>query len=136
MAARVFIDTNVLISAAFFGGRPGRVVDLARAGAIHGLTSLQVVAEFRDVASRPRFGFSRAESEDAAFEIASFADVVVFDEPAEHYTPDRDDDPIVLAAVIGGADYIVTGDTHLLDLTDPPVPTVTPATLLDVLRLR
>ena len=46
---RAVIDTNVLISALFWGGAPRRVVDLASSGRFRALTSLELLAELEDV---------------------------------------------------------------------------------------
>ncbi len=73
---RLFLDTNVLVSAVLFGGVPGRLVDAAREGRIDGIVSLHVLAEFVDVLTRPRFGFDEVSATVLAEEIASFTEVI------------------------------------------------------------
>ncbi len=42
------------------------------------------------------------------------------------YTGDPEDDPYVLAAVLKGASYLVSGDEDILGIEDPPVPVLSP----------
>jgi len=46
---RVVLDTNVLISALFWGGQPRRLVDLAIAGRIQAITSPELLGELERV---------------------------------------------------------------------------------------
>ncbi len=43
------------------------------------------------------------------------------------YTKDPEDDPYVLAAVLTGASYLVSGDEDILGMEDPPVSVLNPA---------
>ncbi|MDX9980814.1 MAG: putative toxin-antitoxin system toxin component, PIN family [Lentisphaeria bacterium] len=49
---RVVLDTNVFISAVFFGGVPGKILDMWREGGIELLLSAEILAEYEDVARR------------------------------------------------------------------------------------
>jgi len=51
-------------------------------------------------------------------------------------TADPDDDYLIALAVAAAADALVSGDKHLTDLGDPPVPVLTPRELLDRLESR
>ncbi|MBI5230543.1 MAG: putative toxin-antitoxin system toxin component, PIN family [Coriobacteriales bacterium] len=123
MAARkrVLIDTNVLVSAAYFGGKPSRLVDLARQGEFVALTSLHILTELREVVARAPFSGRGLDPDEAAIGVADFAEVIPVELSERTFTEDPDDDPVVLAAIVGRADAIVTGDGHLLSLKDPPV---------------
>jgi predicted nucleic acid-binding protein len=54
-------------------------------------------------------------------------------EPPE-VSPDPDDDYLIALARVAGADYLISGDRHLLDLTDPDPPVLTPRQFLDLLE--
>lgn len=43
------------------------------------------------------------------------------------YTRDPEDDPYVLAAVLAGASYLVSGDDDVLEMDDPPVSVLDPS---------
>lgn len=133
MPLRVSIDTNVLVSAILFGGTPGRVVDAARDGQVAGIVSLHVLAEIRDVLTRPRFGFERETADIFAEEIASFCEVVPLERAATRWSSDPDDDPVVEAALYARADAVVTGDAELLRLRVPGVRFLTAAEVIDTI---
>jgi putative PIN family toxin of toxin-antitoxin system len=129
-ALRVVLDTNVLVSAARWGGVPGLVVDAARAGSIDGVVSLHILGELRDVLMRPGFGHSQADVDLRASQIAGFCDVLVTDRIPGAWCEDPADDAIVQTAILAEASYVVTGDAHLLTLDVPRIRFVTPADLL------
>jgi predicted nucleic acid-binding protein len=48
-------------------------------------------------------------------------------------SPDPDDDYLIALARAANADYLVSGDRHLLDLEAPDPPVLTPRQFLDLL---
>jgi predicted nucleic acid-binding protein len=48
-------------------------------------------------------------------------------------SPDPDDDYLVALARAGAADYLVSGDRHLLGMADPEPPVLTPRQFHDLL---
>jgi len=124
-AGRVLLDTNILVSAALFGGKPGRCLALAEEGRITLVSSIHVLRELADVLARPRL---RVDAEDAASfieAVTSLADIVPVESTPAGECRDAHDEPVLLAAVVGAADVIVTGDRDLLELRRPPVPVAT-----------
>ncbi len=132
MAPRIFIDTNVLISAVLFGGLPGQVVDAARDGRLEGIVSLHVLSEVRDVLTRPQFGFDAELADIVAEEIAASCEVVPLEWARERWSSDPDDDPVVEAAVFARAEAVVTGDAALLGLRVPGLRFVAPSEALEL----
>ena len=126
---RVLIDTNVLVSAVLRGGVPGAILESVREGRMHGVVSLHILGEFRDVLTRPRFGVDAALADSLTEEIAGFCDVVAVERASGSWSEDADDDPVVDAAIRGRVDVLVTGDAHLLVLAVPGVRIVKPAAL-------
>lgn len=113
---RALIDTNVLVSALLFDGVPGQAVDAARDGRVDGIVSLHILAELREVLTRPRFGLDVHLADLLAEEIAQFCEVVPVERASGAWCIDADDDPVVEAARSAGAQVVVTGDAHLLSL--------------------
>jgi putative PIN family toxin of toxin-antitoxin system len=113
---RALIDTNVLVSALLFGGVPGQALDAARDGRITGIVSLHILAELREVLTRPRFGLDVHLADALAEEIALFCEVVPIERASEAWCIDADDDPVVEAALSSKAQVVITGDAHLLSL--------------------
>lgn len=124
---RLFLDTNVLVSAVLFGGVPGRLVEAVRGGRADGVVSLHVLSEFVEVLTRPRFGFDEATAMVLAEEIASFTEVIPLMLASGTWVTDRDDDPVVEAALIGRATHLVTGDIRIHEAEIDGVQVVTPA---------
>ena len=127
---KVVIDTNVLVSAVLFGGEPGRVVDLVRAGSMAGVTSLYILDEFVRVLTGLKFGISRDVVEALAVEIAGFTEVVAVEKATGSWVGDISDDPIIETALRAGATHLVTGDHALLRVDVPGLRVVTVASLL------
>lgn len=112
---RAVIDTNVLLSALFWGRGPRRVVDLAVAGGFQAVTSVEILAELEEVLAED-FGVAQEQLDLVLRDVLSYAEVV---EPqAGTAIPLRDPGDVrVVACAIGGrADFIITGDRELLRL--------------------
>ncbi|MBM3747235.1 MAG: putative toxin-antitoxin system toxin component, PIN family [Acidobacteria bacterium] len=111
---RAVADTNVYISAFNFGGMPLRILRLAQDGAFILCLSPPILEETREVL-RLRFGWSEAETRralDPILEVARVTEPNVRVAVAE----DPDDNRILECAQEAGAQFIVTGDHHLLRL--------------------
>lgn len=59
---KVVIDTNVLISAFGWHGKPEEVVNLVTAGRIKNFISLEMLVEFRKVVAYPKLNFSETQT--------------------------------------------------------------------------
>ena len=58
---RIVLDTNVLVSGLLSPHRPpGEIVRLVSGGLVSLCLDARIVAEYRDVLARPRFGFDQA----------------------------------------------------------------------------
>ena len=113
---KVVLDTNVLISALLFGGKPRAIMEAALSHSIELCVSETIVQEFQEVLLRPQFGLSAQFVHNAVAELTSLAEWVV---PSKHFElvdEDPSDNFILDCAVEAGAQYLVTGDGHLLDL--------------------
>ncbi len=114
---RVFLDTNVLVSALLFKGRLTRLVDLWRAGRIVPVVSRETFAELSGVLHYPKFALApeeiRAIIED---EILPYFDVVDVKEEVIGVCRDPFDDQFLTVAINARVAWIVTGDRDLLDL--------------------
>jgi uncharacterized protein len=112
---KVVLDTNVLLSAVLFGGKPAMLVDWVRSGRLRAVSSLYILREFQDVLVGPRFGIDARLAEELAVELAGMMEVVPVGRPRDSWAADPADDPIIETALQGGASLIVTGDKRLLE---------------------
>jgi len=108
------VDTNVLISAAVFGGLPRLLLERARSRAFMLITSPWLIEEFTKKL-RTKFKVSASEAMLAGELVKDFALVVTPEMNLEVIAKDPDDNHVLECAVAGNADFIVTGDKHLLD---------------------
>ena len=112
---RVVFDTNILVSALLWHGPPAQCVELARLGFVRSVTCNELLDEFVEVLLQ-RFQLTVSEAEKARHSVVSFSEVVAITGQLRVVVNDPDDDKVIECALIGKADYIVTGDRHLLAL--------------------
>jgi uncharacterized protein len=112
----VVLDTNVVLSAILFGGKPKQVLQRVLAGSIRMAVSEPLLDELRGVLQRPRFGLT---SDVVRSIVSEYAGIATWIEPSEHFNvvrEDPSDNPFIDCAVASKADFLVTGDKHLLSL--------------------
>ncbi|NWG09882.1 MAG: putative toxin-antitoxin system toxin component, PIN family [Nitrososphaerales archaeon] len=113
---RVVVDTNVLVSAFIGRGKPRRLL-LKLLEAHSMVLSRQMLAELADVLSREKFSDVRNSQVDRFLSsLVSKSKVVTVRSSFKVIEEDPDDDIVLNTAHGGKADYIVTGDRHLLAL--------------------
>jgi len=113
---RVFLDTNVLVSASATRGLCADV--LREVLASHELlTSAQVLRELERVL-RTKFGVAPDLIEEFISVIRQDTVLAQPGPPPPVKITDRDDLPVLSAAISGKAEVFVTGDKELLDLTE------------------
>lgn len=106
---RVVLDTNVVVSALLNSfGAPGRVLDLVLAGELAVVYDDRIVAEWREVLSREKFGFAAADVE-ALLNFFEREGLKVIAPVLAVELPDPDDAPFLEAAVASGA-ILITGN--------------------------
>lgn len=112
---RVVIDTNVVVSAIVWGGKPRELVlKLLEQHTV--ILSPQMLAEFNDVISRDKFGVKTFQVKRFLTDLTNKSKIVNSVGLFKIIVEDPDDNNILNAAYSGKADYIVTGDKHLLAL--------------------
>lgn len=103
---KVVFDTNIYLSAIIFGGNPRRVVQLAVDNKIILYSSAEILLEIA-LKLKDKFKWS---TEEINFTIKAIGDLVKI------VGRDPSDNKILEAALKAKADFIVTGDNHLLKL--------------------
>jgi len=115
---RIVLDTNVFISGIFFTGPPYQILKAWRDGKVQLLVSpsildeyqrigVELVLQFRDGDLRPFWDLLTIQAE---IVLAPTLPQVIHDDPS--------DDKFLEAAVAGNASYIISGDKHLLKLSE------------------
>ena len=112
---RVVFDTNVYISALMFGGLPGSLLDLAFLQSFILVISPALMDEL-DEKLRLKFEVSAEDAAIVRAKLEGNAEIVMPDVVLDVIEDDPDDNRVLECAVKGRANYIVTGDRHLLKL--------------------
>ena len=133
---RVVLDTNVLISAILYGGKPRTILDAALSGSIEIFVSEAIVQEFQAVLLRPQFGLNVQFVHNVVAELTSLAEWVTPDHHHQVVIEDPSDNLILdCCAVAAKSQYLVTGDAHLLRLQRfQEVAILTPQHFIEVLE--
>lgn len=131
----VVADTNVVVSALLYGGIPGKILDMSHTRVIVLCFNPEMLDEVHGVLMRPKFDERRAALpfpiEDVLNE--TYRDGLLI--TPEHIQPvikrDSSDDMFLACASTANAQYIISGDKHLLDLKNVAgIPVVTPRQFL------
>jgi putative PIN family toxin of toxin-antitoxin system len=114
---RIVLDTNVLVSALGWDGNERAVLLDAFSEGIDMLISDSIIVEFIEVTSRDKFADIPLDKIAHFLEILmETAEIVDTKTKVTKVKDDEADNRILECAVDGRADYVVTGDRHLLDL--------------------
>ena len=114
---KIVIDTNVLISAIFWTGKPKQLLNKVRRGEATFLISEDLLIEFKEVLMRKDkpFKLSLEEAERVVTEMRGIAQIV---HPNSQVVVCKDerDNKVLECAIDGRAEYVISGDLHLLGL--------------------
>ena len=111
----VVADTNILVSSVFWSGNPHKIVKKGIQQEIFIFTSPQIVNELKKVLQRD-FNVGEQEIDDIVDAFMHFLHIIRPKEKMEIVKDDPKDDIILECAIACHADYIISGDKHLLRL--------------------
>lgn len=116
---RVVLDTNVVVSALLWGGKPFQLLQAATEGDLELYTSPALLEELRDVLGREHLDSRLAQQRSTVEQaIGRYGELAISVSPlaVPRVVRDVDDDHVVACAVTAQADLIVSGDKDLLTL--------------------
>lgn len=130
------VDTNIAVSGLLWRGKPFRLLEFARAGICEVYTSPALLVELDVVLNHPKLiPRLAAMGSTAAGLMSDYRTVAVSVTPAPippTVMADPDDDAVLACAVGAAADFIVSGDQHLLALGSfQGIPIIKAAALLN-----
>jgi len=114
--SRVVLDTSILVSAAISDGKPAQLLERCEDGIIEVVVTPAILAETDDVLRRDRLPFENRHVDNYIGKLLSEAQIIVPQVDIVAVEDDPDDNIVLEAAVTAGADAIISGDSHLLDL--------------------
>ena len=111
---RVLLDTNILISAVGFGGKPRQILLLVLEKKIKAVTSPILLAEFHEIINKK---FTKLTPHLQLIETKIKKTFhIVHPKVSLNIVRDKDDNRVLEAAIQGNCHFIITGDKDLLDL--------------------
>jgi len=130
---RVVADTNIYISALMFGGLPGVFLKRAFLGTFLLVTSPVLLDEL-DETLRLKFSISQEKASILRIQLEKIAYIVRPEITLDIIKDDPDDNRVLECASAGEANYVVSGDRHLLKLSSfDSIPILTVRQFMDTI---
>jgi putative PIN family toxin of toxin-antitoxin system len=114
---KIVIDTNIYISAIFWGGKPREVLDLGRSGEMLIFISPEIESEIAEKLSK-KFTLKKDEIKNVLLDLSTFTIPTLVTLHVEAVPEDPEDNKFIECALTCKANYIVSGDRHLLQLKE------------------
>jgi putative PIN family toxin of toxin-antitoxin system len=132
---RVVFDTNVLVSGMVFAGKSKLLIDAVLEGTITLILSMPIIQEFRKVIARDKFKLSKSQQNTLSNFVLRIGNIVKIKSRFKVVKEDPSDDMVLRTAHDGEADYVVSGDEHLLVLMEfRGTKIITVSKMLELLR--
>ncbi len=113
---KIVLDTNVYVSALGWRGNEFHIFRKCVIGELDLYLSNAILLEIERVLSYPRLGFTAEERELFLSLVRRTGRIVVPQEEVPVIAEDPSDDKFLACAIEAGADFLVSGDRHLLRL--------------------
>ena len=113
---RIVVDTNVLISAVFFKGKPDVILEAWRTGKLEILLSEEILKEYAEVLKRLSEKYPSIDTSGILSVFTTGCRLVEPEAIGKQVCEDPDDDKFLAAAIGGEAETIISGDRHLLEV--------------------
>ena len=112
---RIVIDTNVIASAVFFGGRPYQLLRYIMENYVEVVASKEIVDEYEEIILRLQQKYPAITTKIPFHDILAKLEIIRVSSDI-HVSRDPDDDKFISCAVDGKCLYIVSGDSDLLSI--------------------
>jgi len=115
---KIVLDTNVLISALLFGGKPKQILERAVSGEFRMITCREILEELEGVLCGKKFKYPPEIVRNIINEIEALSEIVAPVQAIRLLKVDPYDNVILECALEARADYIISEDVHLLELLE------------------
>ena len=130
---KVVIDTNIFISGFGWDAKPEDVLKLLKQRRIVNYISIEIIEELKRVVSYPKLKFSDLLQNRILEFVFFYSEIVAPTEHISHITKDPDDNKFLECAMAAGAEFIISGDPHLINVIEyNAVKIVSAATFLNL----
>lgn len=117
---KVVLDTNVLMSAIFFGGPPFQIVKAWLDGKVEMVVSVEILDEYESVCQRLKTKYPNIDYESIETILHLLirnCELVETKTCRVEVSKDPDDNKFIECALCANVQIIVSGDKHLLDIS-------------------
>ena len=112
---RIVIDTNVVISGTFFGGKPGRVIEAVDRKEVTAFATPAIIQEYKEIVEE-MIAAKQGTLRTILWQ-KFFADLELIEETTTvSASRDPDDDKFISCAIDAEALFVVSGDDDLLSV--------------------
>ena len=113
---KIVLDANIFVSSLFWGGKPRMVLERAIGKKDELFITNEILNEIEDVIGRPKFQASRNETEYYIKSIEEISNKVKIKNRIRKGSRDKEDNKYIECGIAANADYIISGDIHLLEI--------------------
>jgi putative PIN family toxin of toxin-antitoxin system len=124
---KLVLDTNIFVSAFYWGGNPQKIIDRIVEGTDELYISNEILDEVAATMARPKFKTRPEIIERYVRTIEKIGKKVFITGKLKGICRDEDDDDKIECGILSGADYLITGDRDLLVLGEYPPIKIIPA---------
>lgn len=113
---RIVLDTNIFISALGWRGEEKKILEKCIDGTFNLFLSKDILNEIERVLNYPKFNFSEKEKTEFLNLLRKISTIVKPSLTLEIIKQDSEDNKILECAIESQADFVISGDDHLLSL--------------------
>lgn len=115
---KIVLDANIFISSLFWGGNPRLVLERAIKKTDELYITKEILDELEDVLGRPKFHAGKNEIEYFIKSIEEIANKIAARNKIKKGSRDITDNKYIECGIAANADFIISGDTHLLEIKE------------------
>ena len=114
---RIVVDTNIIISEIFFGGKPRDLLEKCFSGTLQMVCTEEIFDEYTETIEKLTKKSGRNIGKETVFLLVENLEFIE-NQYNDSYSRDPDDDKFINCARSGGIQYIISGDKDLLVLKE------------------
>jgi putative PIN family toxin of toxin-antitoxin system len=113
---RIVLDANIFVSSFFWGGNPRMILERVIEGIDDLFITKEILDEIEEVMGRPKFHADKEEIDYFINSIREIGNKIIPKRHIKNGSRDKTDNKYIECGMAASADYIISGDIHLLEL--------------------
>jgi putative PIN family toxin of toxin-antitoxin system len=115
---KIVLDANIFISSFFWGGNPWLVLKRVVEEIDELFITKEILDEVESVIRRPKFNADEEKIVSFIHSIEEIGNKIVSKRRINNGSRDKTDNKYIECGITAGADFIISGDIHLLELKE------------------